>query len=406
MTRDNKGPIDKPIVRRIRRTTYLIANIEKSTVEFVTQAGPLEIPVRGSIGFQAQWYPRRRYPTLSLMRLNLVTDGVKTDSGDSGVVGLMLAKQTPVEYDHRTGKLSAAFELVLHYPLIDRKMGFREKRLKGDTNFVPYTETVAAQLHGRLPQPIMEDKGEVPVAMGLDGELVHSYVKAVMAVKWKWDGILIAVLHLTSILPIQPVFIGTGPEDASATGTAFDELMTNARDMWRRCGTVHCLTFSVRDPVYLDNDDYRVIDDGTEFEDFSYEHSSADAVEIFVAERLDSTLAVNTGGGGTYSSGTASARIVTCDQQLNVPCPAPCGSGSCGDVNHYHLAHELGHAINLDHPSGAYGLQPASSGSVMEPSGWCADNPNAQSAKNCRNFSSPLLLWGLAGCGSSPDIDD
>ena len=209
-----------------------------------------------------------------------------------------------------------------------------------------------------------------------------------------------------SVLPIQPVFIGTGPSDPNATGTAFNELMNRAKDMWNRCGTVHCLVFDVRPPVYLNKNQYRVVDNQAEMDAFSQEYSATDAVEVFVAERFDVTLAVNAGGGGTYSSGTASARIVTCDQQLNVPCPPPCGYGNSGDVNHYHLAHELGHVLNLDHPNGAYGLQPSTAGSVMEGSGFCLDNPNVQSAKNCRNASNPLLTSGKAFCWGSPDIMD
>jgi hypothetical protein len=43
----------------------------------------------------------------------------------------------------------------------------------------------------------------------------------------------------------------------------------------------------------------------------------------------------------------------------------------------------------------------------MEPSGFCCDNPNVQSARNCRNATSPLMFWGdLVPCFGIPDIMD
>jgi hypothetical protein len=387
--------------------SFFIANIEKKTVVFTSDAGQQEVIVSGSIGFQVTKVPRGRIK-VSLIRLNLVTKGVRTKAGASGVLGLTLAKPAiATTYDPVKGNLEAVFDLILHYPLIDRKKGFREKRIPGDTCFVPYTEKMTATLSGSLPGLVPDEKGQIPFKLALKGEVRTYVLKAVLAFQLEWLVGLHVAFHVASVLPIQPVFIGTGPADLNATGWAFNELMQRARDMWDRCGKVHCLSFEVRAPVYLNNNNYRLVDDANEFSALSLAYSAVDAVEIFVAERLDQNLAVSYGGGGTYDSGTASARIVTCDQQLNVPCPAPCpGGGNCGDVNHYHLAHELGHVLNLDHPNGAYGLAASTAGSVMEGSGFCLDNPNIQSAKNCRNTSNPLLIFGLSSCSGNPDIMD
>jgi hypothetical protein len=42
----------------------------------------------------------------------------------------------------------------------------------------------------------------------------------------------------------------------------------------------------------------------------------------------------------------------------------------------------------------------------MEPSGFCCDNPDLQSALNCRNTGNPLLYWGRSLCTETPDILD
>lgn len=97
------------------------------------------------------------------------------------------------------------------------------------------------------------------------------------------------------------------------------------------------------------------------------------------------------GGGATWGSGEASAKIVTSDQQLSVP-----GKGA---VNQNHLAHELGHVMGLCHPgSDCCGdgcpqpsLTDAVPGTVMDPSGFESDNPSIQSKSNGMNAKNPLL---------------
>jgi len=213
------------------------------------------------------------------------------------------------------------------------------------------------------------------------------------------------------VLLVQPVFIGTGPSDPTATGTVFNTLLERSAEIWDRCGTVRCISIISKTPIYINNNAYRVID-GAEATSLRALVNEADAVEVFVVERWDPYY---DGGGACWSSGTASAKIVTCDQQLNVPCPMPSGlwgcsageGGTCGAVNYYHLAHELGHALNLLHPGDSRtGMVDGSSGSIMEPSGFCRDNPSVQSAKNCRSASSPLIYSGRATCTGSPDITD
>jgi len=385
------------------RSWFFIGNIEKAEGVVVTDTGKHRVVFRGSFGFRVNHHGEGGIG-VQLVRLNLLAEGVKAEAGDTGTIGLRLEKpEYEARFDPGDGSLKARFNLVLHYPLIDEKMGFRETEKLESVVFVPYTEVMEGSLTTSLPREFVEGvPAKFEAKAQIQATIASSVVEAVQALQ---IGLIVPVFVLfrfTDVLAIQPVFIGSGPCDPSATGKDFDVLMSHAHDMWNRCGTVRCITFTVRPPVYLNEDQYRVIHNSGEGWALGQEHTDPDAVEVFVVEQAPRSW----GGGATWGSGTASAFIVTSDEQLDVPCPPPCGYGDCGDVNYYHLAHELGHVLNLDHPDGAYGLAPSSADSVMEPSGFCLDNPNAQSAKNCRNASNPLMVWGLAVCSGSPDIMD
>lgn len=103
-------------------------------------------------------------------------------------------------------------------------------------------------------------------------------------------------------------------------------------------------------------------------------YDNTGAVEVFFVEVSD-PVGLH-GGGVCYSGGTANTKIITYD--TNLP------------INLYNLAHELGHALNLSHPPGN-----STPGSLMEPSGFCADNPALMSNQNCDNASNPLFYYVL-----------
>jgi hypothetical protein len=214
----------------------------------------------------------------------------------------------------------------------------------------------------------------------------------------------------TEILNVQPVFIGTGPADTATMASVYDTLIKRASEIWNRCGSVRCISLRSLPPVYVSNTDYLVLNSEAEAVALQGTVNVANAVEVFVADRWDPYM---DGGGACWSCGTASAKVVTCAQQLSVPCPPPsppCSGGPgdlCGDVNYYHLGHELGHALGLAHPGYGYpGFPGGSYNSIMEPSGFCLDNPAVQSAFNCRSASNPLLYWGRDICAGTPDIMD
>ncbi|HEX9186974.1 MAG TPA: hypothetical protein VGB87_07880 [Vicinamibacteria bacterium] len=127
------------------------------------------------------------------------------------------------------------------------------------------------------------------------------------------------------------------------------------------------------------------------------EVSDADCVEVFFVDAFDNPS--TWGGGATFSSGLASAKVISSDDNSE----AVCAGGAC---NLTHLAHELGHAMTLHHP-GAGGI-PAymvsgTTGTLMCPSGFTADNPRRNSVDNENNVNNPLFQYAFALAGPAPD---
>ncbi|SHJ22897.1 hypothetical protein SAMN02745165_01874 [Malonomonas rubra DSM 5091] len=417
--------IHRPVQKE--KPYLLIAKIASAKGVVKTLKGERETVFRGQVAFKVTTADKGQLK-LALYRLNLWSPGVVTSRGESGVIGMTLVgEEGTTSYSGKSGRLKAESTLTLHYPLIDKIKGYRSKPGGGDTNFIPFTETVKGKLVGEFKQGLKPAKGE---GVGFNGELVFElddgdpallpWMRCVISLEFIWE----RLFESAEILKIQPVFIGSGEDDPTATGESFDTLVRRAFDLWNRCGTERCIRLLVDPPTYVDNDAYRVLDNDAEAVALKDEVNVADAIEIFVVERFVDSMAVNWGGGGTFSSGTAASKIVSSDQNLDVPCPEPCTShettaGSnaamctrcgdtlgCGDVNYQHLSHELGHVLNLGHPLNPNGLADSTDNSVMEPSGLCCDNPDVQSGLNCRNASNPLLYWGWATCEESPDITD
>jgi len=296
--------------------------------------------------------------------------------------------------------------MELHYPLIDELKGFREVSGKGCTVFYSYTETMQGVLEGWIRGDLRRGKG-----VYLEGKVSLSLSKSVLgqvrAMEIRLRNVaLVCGAQRIDVIKVQPVFVRNG---SSTSGRSFSELISRAQEMWGRCRGVRCISFQVLPPRYVNNPDYWVIDSKSEGWRLARTVNVPDAVEIFVAAEFSKDLALGTGGGWCFSLGTASAKIVTNDLQLDVPCD---WCRECGDVNHYHLAHELGHALGLCHPYGdcPAGRPRGSRDSVMKPSGFCADNPDHQSARNCRAAMNPLLHVaihvGKVTCPDYPDIRD
>ena len=116
-----------------------------------------------------------------------------------------------------------------------------------------------------------------------------------------------------------------------------------------------------------------------------------DCVEVFFVDQFSPNAMW--GGGATWGSGTATTQIISSDQNADF------------GLDPTHLAHELGHAIALMHPSSS-SAQAGSTGTLMCPSGFMNDNPAVQSVENEDNVANPLFTFGWKLVSSGPDCSN
>lgn len=369
-----------------RRRSFLVVKLDNLPSIFIVDGKETKSRLRGEIIFIC-FLTEKNQPSLAIDSFNVTADSVRTKAGDSGRISMKLGERSPVvtSYEHEKGKLDAKFKVSLHYPLIDKIKGWERS---GEDCFVPYTEIFLATLVGEFEKVLepkhykfeilratisLKSEKEKPKGGNPDGDELNFTVADIamaapdLTLPAQW--VIIGVRTMTKHLPIRPVFI-VGP---NVTGESFYPMLDTANEIWGKC----CIHFdALCPPRYINNDAYRVLTEA-EASNLVNEVDEDDAIEIFVVERWDPVDQY--GGGGTWGSGMGSAKIITCDNQL--------------PLNQNHLAHELGHVLGLLHPGddvrGA--LTPGCVGSIMEPSGFYADNPSEQCSKNCHNASNPFL---------------
>jgi hypothetical protein len=207
----------------------------------------------------------------------------------------------------------------------------------------------------------------------------------------------------TRTLCLQPVAIRDDEDDDDPSGAGLEFGLPTAEAEWRKAD----IRYSVRPWMYVDNAAFRVASEG-EMDNIRNSVSEDDCIEMFFTDAFQPSD--NHGGGATYSSGTESAKIVSSDENLD------------GGINVHHLAHELGHVLSLNHPGRVDGgrpwMIPASTGTLMCPSGFELDNPDPNSQENKDSIQNPLLVASVgargpnvdcvdsADCGDCPELPD
>lgn len=327
----------------------------------------------------------------------------------TGVLSVYRNESLPLKVDS-LGGFSGGFEAKLHYPLIDQLVGWRKlDEGKGEADhFAPMTDRVWVTLTGKFDKPLYERSSEKEELRTVEATATIKSLNASLAsflIELRWQFVIIVynphIQILRCIGPVkrlcvQPVGVKDSANDPSPTGTAFPLLMDEAREMWERA----CVRFDVKDFEYLIDPQAKTLtasfdNTSAEFQEMLDVINSVDdedCVEVFFIESWTNPGLF--GGGATFSSGTASAKILTSDQNDN-------------GVDFNHLAHELGHVLGLGHPGNVTdGLTDGTPGTVMCPSGFLNDNPDVQSEQNKNNASNPLLTFPLEICCDDLDCTD
>jgi hypothetical protein len=167
------------------KTYYLVGNVDQVKGKVDKQ----ETSFRGQIGFRVVTGKEGQL-TFFLDKLNLMATGVPTDSGNSGIISLVLVKpESKMSYDPSSGQLTAEFKSTLHYELIDKIKGYRQVEGKYENDvFPPYTEEMTGKLVGKFPEKLKAaEKGRVTFV----GELQLEISKKVLG--------LISSIYLTDV---------------------------------------------------------------------------------------------------------------------------------------------------------------------------------------------------------------
>lgn len=360
----------------------LVLQIKQQTAKVAEVSG--QTRTNGEVVFRMT--PTAKGPRFQLATFRMTGSSVKTKKGESGTISLMLKPNSAKSsYDAKTKVITSEFQAELHYPLIDKIKGFKAPK-EGERerdDFRSYTETVTVKLTVKLKEAPTLDKqrkleggADVAFSTVATRERVLGEILQLSSAFKVVDVVIFPTFYLKQSLNIQPVFIRYTPAEGcfggsttATTGGSYATLRDKSIEMWNRC----CIGLNFLPPVYVDNGNYRILTSAEEA-GLMAEYDDPNAVEVFFVE-IGDPIGIH-GGGVSYSSGTANAKVITYD--TNLP------------INLYNLAHELGHSMGLYHPPGN-----STVGSLMEPSGFCADNPALMSALNCDNASNPMMYTGM-----------
>lgn len=338
----------------------------------------------------------------------------------SGVLGFAADTSKPqrLKYDAKTGRImgeirgyidAAYMSALIKGPVMDDKVDLFETvtqpatlaldmkitaPLKGDMEEVIYDKS---QLSFKLnADSVKYDRYEIP---SFELSVAKPLALNVEIVSWWWfevakrlcvQPVRIGKIKFINIFPWGPIyftFVTTGD------GLAFGQ--PGAKAEWAKADVV----FNYRDWKTLWKPGFWVVDTNgnltsTEQSDLLDEVNDDDCIEVYFIDEFDP---VSWGGGGaTWGSGTAGSKIITSDANAD------------GGIDFNHLAHELGHVMGLRHPNSAATANavPASTGTLMCPSGFLNDNPSVNSQENENNLSNPLFQFALKVISAGPDCQN
>jgi hypothetical protein len=320
-----------------------------------------------------------------------------------GALGVVIApgSKASLRYDDGGREARGELEVRLAIPQFEELFGFEQPRdQKEDDLFTSTTQAGKLNLALSFDQPLSRALGSVsekrfaklsaklsaePIRDASGATLLKGYVLEFEVANVQIDVFERIQFEVAKNLCLQPVrFRNSGWFDFFPTGLGLAFGMPGAKKEWGKAD----VTFTVREWMTITNGALKVAT-AAEEPTILASVNVDDCIEVFFVENFSPES--SHGGGATWSSGTASAKVISSD-----------GNATFG-VDLTHLAHELGHVLNMGHPGSPSGLYNASTNTLMCPSGWHNDNPKRNSTANKNNVSNPLLTFSLKAIGPAPD---
>ena len=327
-----------------------------------------------------------------------------------GLLGFALASDKPqtLRYDAQKNEFVGELQLFADASFLN---AFADPARDGkndqfDTPTIPATATVRIV----LDKPIGDQNREamsVGAVMDLQlrtrGLKFRRYdfppfdVTLLDRAKLKLDFAPLLWFEIARKLCIQPVrlmrftFSGFFPPifNLQVTGEGLPFGEPGLRTEWRKADVV----FEIREWKTLFNSSFFVTSE-SETDELRALVDDDDCIEVFFVR--DFSPQDLFGGGATFGSGTASAKVISSDGNAR------------GGIDFTHLAHEVGHVLGLRHPGAAptASAQPASTGTLLCPSGFLRDNPRVNSQQNKDLVSNPLLVLAIKLRTPGPDCQN
>ncbi len=389
--------------------------ISQGEFQSKSQIGTKEINPGGQINLKFQ-YSKKSLEEAQIIPKNLniffqnvdqalLTDKIKTQN-KYGSVSIMLDRRAKnfLKYSKRNNTIAGKLKVVIDASIFNQlaePTDFKETDLA-------LTPVIPAEMYFEIKlSEKLEDKQDAlnkmnaeliinvkSKAYDLQGVKIPALQFVIEESNFKLEMADMLLFESVQTLCLQPVFIrsykliwkesanwpflSTPMLSVHTTGLGLDFGIPALRNQWRKADVV----FEIREPIILYNPEFRImdVDERTDLLDLVDED---DCIEIYFVQEFNPNDFA--GGGFTMGSGTASAKVVSSDEN------------AFWGVDETHLAHEVGHVLGLRHPNAEATSTsvPGSTGTLICPSGFRNDNPPFNSLENMNLINNPLLQFSF-----------